>query len=254
MIGPLSYIGGKRRLARRIIGLLPPHTTYVEPFAGGAQVLFHKSPSRVEVLNDVDHEVVNFFRVAQLHAEELVRWLKFAIASRRLHQLYKEQDPDGLTDVQRAARFLYLQKNSFGGLTRKHTYHFCVTKPSNFNPERVPDLLRETAVRLSRVQLECRPYQNILTKYDRASTVFYCDPPYIGRSLYRFNLSDDAFAQLAEHLSTLRGKFLLSINDCAPSRRLFGSFLCREISLPYTANRLVPTVTELLFSNYELPG
>ena len=74
MIGPLAYIGGKRRLAPALSRLLAPHVTYVEPFAGGAQVFFHKTPSRVEVLNDLDGEVVNFLRICQQHPEELLRW------------------------------------------------------------------------------------------------------------------------------------------------------------------------------------
>ncbi len=254
MIGPLAYIGGKRRIARQLIALFPPHTTYIEPFAGGAQVLFHKAPSRVEVLNDLDHDVINFFRVAQLHGDELVRWLRHAVVSRRLHHLYAQQDPETLTDIQRAARFLYLQKNSFGGLVRRRTYHYCVTKPSSFNPGRLPDLIQATADRLASVQLESLPYEDILTKFDRPTTLFYCDPPYVGRSLYRFNFTDDDFARLAERLAAIRGKFLLSINDCALSRTLFRSFPCREISLAYTSTRRVPTVTELVFSNYPFPS
>jgi DNA adenine methylase len=118
MTGPLAYIGGKQRLAKRIIEIFPKHTTYVEPFAGGAQVFFHKEPSRVEVLNDLDGEVVNFFRVCQLHYEELLRCLRFSLVSRKWFKLFRAQNPEGLTDVQRAARFFYLQKNSFAGLVR----------------------------------------------------------------------------------------------------------------------------------------
>jgi len=82
MIGPLSYIGGKRAIAKPLIALFPDHTTYVEAFAGGAQVFFHKQPSKVEVLNDLDGEIVNFYRVCQQHYEELLRYLRFALVSR----------------------------------------------------------------------------------------------------------------------------------------------------------------------------
>src|SRR3979409_1418103 len=98
MIGPLSYIGGKNRLATKIISLLPEHTTYVEPFAGGAQVFFHKPPSPVEVLNDLDGEIVNFFRVCQWHHEELIRLLRSTLASRRLYEITSKTDPSSLTD------------------------------------------------------------------------------------------------------------------------------------------------------------
>src|SRR6202140_4685597 len=105
MIGPLAYIGGKNRIANKIIEIFPAHTTYVEAFAGGAQVFFHKEPSQVEVLNDLNSEIVNFFRVCQLHYEELLRYLRFNLVSRKWFALYEVQTPDVLTDIQRAARF-----------------------------------------------------------------------------------------------------------------------------------------------------
>src|SRR6202012_5686230 len=101
MVGPISYIGGKHRLAKRIIEIFPKHRTYVEAFAGGAQVLFHKEPSAVEVLNDLDGELVNLFRVCQSHHEELVRYLRFALVSRKIFDLLKPTDPATLTDIQR---------------------------------------------------------------------------------------------------------------------------------------------------------
>src|SRR6266852_1967166 len=103
MIGPLPYIGGKHRLAAQIIALFPAHTTYVEGFAGGAQVFFRKEPSKVEVLNDLDYEVVNFFRVCQSHYEELNRYMRFSVASRRWYEVIRATDPVTLTDIQRAA-------------------------------------------------------------------------------------------------------------------------------------------------------
>src|SRR5882762_141845 len=119
MVGPLSYIGGKNRLAKKIIEIFPRHTTYVEPFAGGAQVLFHKEPSAVEVLNDLDGDIANLFRVCQSHHEELIRCMKFMLVSRNWFAVVKAQNAATLTDIQRAARFLYLQKNSFAGLVRR---------------------------------------------------------------------------------------------------------------------------------------
>lgn len=253
MIGPLAYIGGKRRLARRLIELIPPHLTYVEPFAGGAQVFFAKEPSRVEVLNDLSGEVINFFRICQHHPEELLRCLRFAPPSRTLYQIFQQQDPFTLTDVQRAARFLYLQKNSFGGKVTGQNYHYCVAKPSNFDPERLPEIIAAASKRLARVQLESWPYEKIVERFDRETTFFYLDPPYVGVALYRFNLKDEDFRTLADHLSRIRGKFLLSINDHPVAREAFGRFEMRQVAVAYTATRSVPTVRELVFANYELP-
>src|SRR5919109_1045692 len=98
MVGPLPYIGGKNRLAKQIIALLPEHTTYVEPFAGGAQVFFHKQPSKVEVLNDLDSEIVNFFRVCQHHYEELIRYLNYCLTARKQYELFSAENPAALTD------------------------------------------------------------------------------------------------------------------------------------------------------------
>jgi len=129
MNGPLSYIGGKRALAGRIIEMFPEHRAYIEPFAGGAQVFFRKEPSKVEVLNDLDHEVVNFYRVCHQHFEELVRYLRFTLVSRAWFELLQATAPATLTDIQRVARHLYLAKNCYGGLVRHRNYAVRVDAP-----------------------------------------------------------------------------------------------------------------------------
>src|SRR6266850_3385034 len=237
MVGPLPYIGGKNRLATKIISMLPEHTTYVEAFAGGAQVLFHKAPSEVEVLNDLDFDIVNFFRVCQWHYEELVRYLRFCLVSRKLHELHVKSDPDTLTDIQRAGRFFYLQKNSFGGLILKQKFHYGVTQPSNYNPERIPEIIEQTHRRLARVQIESLPYEKVLEKYDRPTTVFYLDPPYWERKLYKFNFTEPQFIDMESRLGALRGKFILSLDDRPEVRALFANFEMQGVDLAYTAKR-----------------
>lgn len=251
MIGPLAYIGGKNRIAKKIIALLPRHTTYVEPFAGGAQVFFHKDPSRVEVLNDLNGDVVNFFRICQSHHTELIRYLKFTVVSRQWFSLFEAENPGALTDVQRAVRFFYLQKNAFAGLVRHRKYHYAVSGPPGFNPDRIPELLEKAHERLQRVQLESLPYEEILNRYDRPETLFYLDPPYWGRKLYAFNLDEKDYAEMVERLRRLRGKFVLSLNDVPEVREIFRGFPFQEIELPYTAQRkAVKRFRELLITNY----
>jgi DNA adenine methylase len=235
MRGPLSYIGGKTRLASKIVAMFPAHKTYVEVFSGGAQVLFHKEPSSVEVLNDLDGEIVNFFRVCQLHHEELIRYLKYVLVSRQWFELLKETNPSTLTDIQRAARHLYLLKNNYGSMVVKQNYHIHVIQPPGFNLDKLPETIAETHKRLARVQIECLPYEKVLKHYDRPETLFYLDPPYFGRSLYRYNLSTDDFKKMAERLSELKGKFILSLNDLPEVRTIFHRFKIQSIDLAYSA-------------------
>jgi DNA adenine methylase len=252
MVGPLSYIGGKNRLATKIISMLPEHIAYVEPFAGGAQVLFHKTPSNVEVLNDLDFDIVNFFRVCQWHYQEFIRYLRYSLACRHLHELHVKTDPATLTDIQRAGRFFYLQKNSFGGLILKQKFHYGVTQPSNYNPERIPEFIERAHQRLMRVQIESLPYEIVLEKYDRPTTVFYLDPPYWERKLYRFNFTESDFQNIEARLGRLKGKFILSLDDRPEVRRLFSSFRMQEVDLAYTDKRDARVRhKELLITNFD---
>jgi DNA adenine methylase len=251
MVGPLSYIGGKNRLAKRIIALFPEHTTYVEPFAGGAQVFFHKEPSPVEVLNDLDFEIVNFFRVCQWHFDELVRYLRYILISRKWYELLSATNPETLTDIQRAGRFFYLQKNCYGGLVVNPTYHYGVIKPSNYNPRRITEIIQKTHERLQGVQIESLPYEKILEKYDRKTTLFYLDPPYWNRRLYRFNFKEEDFIELERLLHGVKGKFILSLDDRPEVRQLFSRFSITGIELSYTAQRKSGNrYGEVLIMNY----
>lgn len=252
MTGPLSYIGGKNRLAKRIIALFPEHTTYVEPFAGGAQVFFHKDPSEVEVLNDLDFEIVNFFRVCQWHYQELVRFLRYTLISRKWYELMSATNPETLTDIQRAGRFFYLQKNCYGGLIVRRNYHYGVTKPPNYSPKRIAEIIEKTHERLQGVQIESLPYEKILEKYDRPTTLFYLDPPYWNRKLYRFNFKEEDFVEMEKRLRLLKGRFILSLNDEPEARKLFGSFKVESIQLAYTAQRRpARRYGELLIMNFD---
>ena len=252
MVGPLSYIGGKNRLAKKIISILPEHIAFVEAFAGGAQVLFHKAPSNVEVINDLDYEVVNFFRVCQWHYEEFIRYLRYCLASRKLHELHVKTDPSTLTDIQRAGRFFYLQKNSFGGLIIKQKFHYGVIQHPNYNPERIPEIIERVHQRLARVQIESLPYEQILERYDRPTTLFYLDPPYWRRMLYKFNFTDQDFRELEQRLHALKGKFVLSLDDHPEVRKLFSSWRMLPIDIAYTAQRKVGAkYKEVLILNFD---
>ncbi len=251
MLGPLAYIGGKRMLARQIVAIFPEHTTYIEAFCGGAQVYFRKEPSKVEVLNDLDRDIVNFFRVCQSHAGELIRYMRFTVTSRSWFDLLMRTDPETLTDVQRAGRFLFLAKNTYAGLVRRRNFNINVTQPPGFNPEKLPKLLEETHKRLARAQIESLPYEDVLRKYDRSTSLAYLDPPYYARKLYRYNLEHDDFVKMAEILDGLKGKFVLSLNDVPEVRAIFRRFSIRGVELHYTAQKQAGRrFREVLITNF----
>lgn len=253
MVGPLSYLGGKNRIARTIISLIPEHTCYCEPFCGGAQVFFHKEPSKVELLNDLNHDVFNFLRICQMHYEELLRYLNFCVVSRRWFDLFEKTPPETLTDVQRAARFFFLQKNCYGGLIVRRNFAASVQDGSNYNPKSLPKLIHRAHERLLNVQLECLPYEDILRKYDRPFTFFYLDPPYFNRPYYKFNFDEKDYVTMAGRLRALKGRFLLSLNDTPEIRRIFSDFNIKTLQMTYTSQRKAGRLyQELLISNYAL--
>ncbi len=252
MRGPLSYIGGKTRLAKRIIERIPEHLAYVEPFAGGAQVFFHKPESKIEVLNDLDGELVNLYRVCQSHHEELVRFMRFMLLSREWFDRLQNTPPAMMTDIQRAARYLYLQKVAFGGRVRSQSYGFFVTASNRFSPKKIPDLIERSHERLIKTQIECSPYEEVLERYDRPTTFFYLDPPYYGVKLYHHNLERDEFPKLRDRLKNLKGKFLLSLNDTPEVREIFSCFEIEEVSIYYSVQAKGSRQhQELLISNYK---
>ena len=132
---------------------------------------------------------------------------------------------------------VYSAESSFASLVRHPNYHWHVVQQPGFNLEKLPELLDKTHKRLKRVQIECLPYEEILKRFDRPTTLFYCDPPYLGTQLYRYNFSKADFSKLAERLRKIRGKFILSLNDVPEVRALFTGFRIQEISLHYTSQK-----------------
>ncbi len=254
MRGPLSYVGGKSRLASQIITRMPEHTAYVEPFTGGAQVFFHKQLSRIEVLNDLDGELINFYRVCQSHHGELIRYMHFMLLSREWFARLQKVPPSALTDIQRAARYLYLQKVAFGGRVRSQSYGYFVTTPNRFTPVKIPKLIEEAHARLAKAQIEHGPYEEVLERYDRLTTFFYLDPPYYGLKLYRHNLEQEEFPLLRDRLKRLKGKFLMSLNDTSEVREIFSCFQLENVGISYSIQAKGDLEhQELLISNYRLP-
>lgn len=176
----VPWIGGKRRLAKHILPMFPVHTCYVEPFCGAAALYFLKTPSKTEVINDINGELVNLYRVVKHHLEEFVRQFKWALVSRQIFKWLQDTPEETLTDIQRAARFYYLQKQAFGGKVADHTFGTSTTSVPRFNLLRIEEELSMAHLRLSRTLIEHLDWHQCIERYDRPHTLFYCDPPYWG--------------------------------------------------------------------------
>jgi DNA adenine methylase len=252
MNSPLAYIGGKSKLANTIIEMMPEHKSYCEVFSGAAWVFFKKPHSKYEVINDLDGDLVTFYRVLQNHLEEFLRQFKWLLSSREWFEDWKrQQDAGGLTDIQRAARYYYLQRLCFGGRVKGRVYGTAPMHAPRINLLRLEEELSAVHLRLVGVTIEHLSWEDFIKRYDKPGTLFYCDPPYYKAPFYEHNLEMADYKRMAAVLAGIKCKFILSINDHPDIRKVFGSFPINPVSLKYTvAKGKQTTGRELLVTNY----
>lgn len=254
MKGVVPYFGGKSRLTKTIINKIPEHTCYVEVFAGGASVFFAKDPSQAEVINDLDHDLVTLYRVMKHHPEELYRQYKYSLVSRSEFDREQQVNPETLTDVQRAARYLFLQKCCFGGHITGRTFGVSTTGKPRFNLLTLESTIEKAWQRLINVQVECKDFRDLIPRYDRPHSFFFLDPPYWNIPGYKYDFAEKDFVDLAGILGKITGKFLMTINDTEEVRTIFKDFSIEEVTLKYSMSTKpearAQSRTELLISNY----
>lgn len=248
----IPWIGGKRRLAKQILPLFPDHTCYVEPFAGGAALFFMKDPAKIEVINDVNGDVVNLYRCVANHLEELVKQFRWSLVSRQMFEWAQMTHPDTLTDIQRAARFLYLQKACFGSRVDKQHFGTRASAPPTLNLLRIEEELSLAHLRLARVTIEHLDWQACVRRYDRPHTLFYLDPPYYGTAGYGVDFPLDQYTAMAELLRTMAGKAVVSVNDIPEMREAFAGLHIRATDIAYTVGggAKAKQAGELIISNF----
>ncbi|SDR15287.1 DNA adenine methylase [Pseudovibrio sp. Tun.PSC04-5.I4] len=249
-----AYIGGKMQLAKHVSARISAvaHQTYVEPFVGMGGIFFRRAEQpKCEVINDISGDVVTLFRILQRHYPQFLEVLKFQLTSRSEFERLVKIDPDTLTDLERAARFIYLQRTAFGGKVEGRNFGVDL-RGARFDLSKVVPLLEDVHERLSGVIIERLPYADCIKRYDRAETLFYLDPPYWACEDYYgkdvFNAED--FQKLTDQLRAIKGRFLLSINDTQQIREIFAGFDLEEVSLNYTMNATrQKAAKELIISN-----
>jgi len=223
----ISWIGGKKLLRKQILELFPDpdsYGRYIEVFGGAGWVLFSKDKhAPLEVFNDLNGELINLYRVVKYHPEPLQKELEWLLMSRE--QFFDElnRNTRGMTDIKRAARFFCLIKESFGTDCRS----FGV---SSRDIHKAVDYLKEVSDRLNKVVIENQDFERLIKTYDRPDALFYLDPPYYeAEKYYPDRFSPEDHERLRKCLGNLKGRFVLSYNDCQQIRELYDGYTIIEV-------------------------
>lgn len=236
---PAAYVGGKRLLAGKISELIDtiPHVTYAEAFVGMGGVFLRRARRpKSEVINDANQDVATLFRILQRHFPQFMDTLRFQVTSRARFEELARTDHGTLTDLERSARFLYLQRLTFGGKVASRTFGVDPRSPARFDITTLAQRLEELHERLAKVVIECLDFEEFLVRYDRAGTLFYLDPPYVGsEGYYGKDLFQPADLQrLAAACRRLKGRFILSNIDCPQVREAFDGCEFRSADNTFT--------------------
>jgi len=261
-----AWYGGKFSHLKWLLPLLPKCHHYCEPFAGSAAVLLNRPPSPIETCNDVDGELVNFFRVLRDHKDELVEKISLTPFSREEFGLACKRDP-GADPLERARRFFVRARQVRSGIAQRATignWAYCQTNSRAGMSAGVSNWLGgvrklpEVAERLLRVQIDNRPALEVIRLYDSPQTLFYCDPPYVhearqhkGRT-YHHEMADREHVELAGALNAAAGMVAISGYDCDLMRSLYPAPKWRKHVRPA---RWIPSGksnrSEVLWMNYD---
>lgn len=262
-----GWYGGKFNHLNWLLPLLPQATHYCEPFGGSAAVLLNREPSPVETYNDIDGEVVNFFRVLRDRQEDLIRAIGLTPFSREELRIAVEEPIDNLSELERARRFFVRARQVRTGLAQTASAgrwaHCKLTSRAGMAGAVSRWLgsvegLSEIVQRLLRVQIENAPAIEVIQRYDSEETLFYCDPPYPHDSrgdihAYGYEMTDNDHRELAEVLTNLKGKVALSGYRCELLDKLYKDWNCIESPSKQCLSVKQPR-TEILWTNYDVPG
>lgn len=224
----ISWIGGKKALREKIKKEFPEKGTYkcyVEVFGGAGWILFSSlKHAETEIYNDVNGDLVNLFRCVKYHPEEVQRELDLVLTSReQFYDAKGQMGMRGLTDIQRAARFFTMVKESYGTDLRSFGTVFR-------NMNKAKEYLTAVSERLGRVVIENMDFEKIIRSKDREDTLFYLDPPYYGtEQYYSAKFVEEDHIRLKETLRDVRGRFVLSYNDSEYIRELYREYDITEV-------------------------
>jgi len=243
---------------------MPEHTQYVEVFAGAIWVLLEKEPVKIEIINDINGDLINFYRVIQDKdkCNQLINKLYYLPKSREIFELFDkniENSREELNDIDRATMFYYLLKLVFGGRFDRIKKSFCVPNDGrkNINYDKFPEEFLELHERFKNIYIENKDYKYILDKYDRTDGLFFLDPPYLDttENNYRVKFDINEYQELKNKLDNLKGKFILTCNDNSELRNLFKDYYIKDNEVFYSVSGKTngcKKYGELIITNYQI--
>ncbi|AZR21283.1 DNA adenine methylase [Xanthomonas vasicola] len=189
----------------------------------------------LEALNDINSDLVCLYRCVRHHLDEFVRMFRWSLVSREMFEWAQMERPETLTDIQRAARFYYLQKLAFGGKVEGQTFGVVASGAGpRLNLLRIEEELSAVHLRLANVVIERLPWYECIARYDRPETLFYLDPPYWQTEGYGVEFPFSEYERMAEIMRSCKGKVVVSLNDHQDIRDLFSSFNSIPLQLRYS--------------------
>jgi DNA adenine methylase len=216
----LRWPGGKSRLLKLLLPMIPEHVCSCEVFAGGAALTLAKERSKVEILNDINGDLVRLYLSAQKHLPELLRQIEMLVSSREMFHWFNQQQ--GITDIERAARFLLRNRISFGG--NMHSFGVSKSKGGGvaFSRKSVGALLDDFHGRLDNVVIEHLPFERCLDNYDSKDTFFFMDPPYLKSKIEAYEgWNESQMRQFRKRVEKIQGKWIITLDDSPLNRQLF---------------------------------
>jgi DNA adenine methylase len=255
---PIKWVGGKSKLVNTLLPLFPKHKCYVEVFGGAGWVLFGKEKSPVEVLNDFDSWLMNFWSVVKNAKDQLIQSFEYTLVSRETFDTYKQRykNNDVEDAIEKAHIFYYLVNAGFASDMKNPVFGTKSQSRNGLRLEEVEESINAAYQRLQKVTIENRSFEDIFKIYDGEDTFFYLDSPYRNTKQYAVGkFTDEQYDKLAQCCKNAKGKWLYTINDDEYIRELFKDFYIMDHKVYYSVCKTDngrKDFNELIIANYDL--
>jgi len=263
---PIKWVGGKRNIKKLLVSIMPKHMQYVEVFGGAGWVLLEKPKSKLEIFNDINGDLINFYKVIKdkNQCEILIEEIKLTLKSRQLFEEWdslKQIEVDNLSEIERATRFYFMLRMAFGGRINRKKNTFCISNDGRkqLNYDALSNEFWSLHDRLQDVFIEKQDFEYILKKYDRkdGDVIFYLDPPYLETTEddYGMTFNINSYIKLKNCLDKIKGKWILTCNDKQELKELFKDYYIQNHEVHWSIcakSEDMKKNEELIITNYNI--